>query len=242
MGSLSNAEKEARRIAAEGSGEVDGGISNTEGTVLVPDVAGFPLPERPSQDQGFSIASEPKAGRVSLPVDEKGSPLLDRVRGKNREQWETIVHSAAFKKEFNLRPLETGESLYTCAPALAEGVLDILAQIEALVFKAGYAKENVPAEIFFRACKLDQYQKAVAVPLAQKVIGKWMPSGMSKYQDEVTLGMVLMGIVRAHSDNVKTLVLEFKGLKVQAVSSDAATVKPNGVVHDSDGMIGTEAA
>lgn len=127
--------------------------------------------------------------RISVELNDDGSVAWNSMRETNVIEFRSLLNRPEIKEEFKEKtapPLFSAESCY--------GFYDLFGKL--LAFGAAKWK-GIPADIATEAFSFSDGDKKILAEPTVKVLNKYAPTWAIKYQDEITLGFVLLSVINA---------------------------------------------
>jgi hypothetical protein len=151
--------------------------------------------KRPPIDPDFLVDSPVETPvtqeTVEIPVQD-----LDSAEPPKRKR-RTKAEMAAAKATEAPRPI------VDIPPEVTNGLYDVLGRLEAWSFNALLKVPQSHQGIVSEICLYTDEEKAVLAGPTGKVLGKYLPVGVSKYQDELALGLMLYGLHMSKWEKIK---------------------------------------
>jgi len=135
---------------------------------------------------------------LGVPLKADGSPDWDRARPKTIERFRVLFQDPSTKLLFG----EAKEPV-ACDKELANAALGIFFQTQAFVFAA---TKKVPLPVAAQLFMLTEKEHEQIDPVAQEVLGKYLPLWLLEYQKEIALCTMLARVTVAKFANASAYV------------------------------------
>lgn len=148
----------------------------------------------------------PSRRNITLQLEPDGAPKWEGVTEKNRESWRGIVVHPSTVQALGLTPSASAEPAATLPPAAPIG-----AALDALAWAEAYACSKLMKVSFEEAVKVLAFtndEKALLIPPAQAVAGKYLGAALDKYGDEAALSLLLVTVTLRKVEALKALPRE----------------------------------
>lgn len=138
-------------------------------------------------------SAAPARRNITLQLEESGAPKWESVTEKNREAWRGILAHPSTVDALGLAPA-AGPVME--APALPPAA-PISAALDALAWLEAFACAKLMKVSFDEAVRVLTFstdEKALLIPPAQEVAGKYLGVALEKYGAEAALALLLVSI------------------------------------------------
>jgi len=135
---------------------------------------------------------------LGVPLKADGSPDWDRARPKTIERFRVLFQDPSTKLLFG----EAKEPV-ACDKELANAALGIFFQTQAFVFAA---TKKVPLPVAAQLFMLTEKEHEQIDPVAQDVLGKYLPMWLLEYQKEIALCTMLARVTVSKFANASAYV------------------------------------
>jgi len=137
-------------------------------------------------------------------VNADGSPDFSSMRGKTKEKFRQFLNDPRVIAEFGIGASSPISPQIECiSPAMVSGFYHLLGHVEAEIFGAAM---KLPPGIAQRVFLYNEQEKALLVPPTTRVINKYAPEWLIKYQDEITLATLLVQVTVAKVSVARVMV------------------------------------
>jgi hypothetical protein len=147
---------------------------------------------KPSSEDGIdnsvSENSAPSPRRISIPLNDDGSVAIGSMRDDQISDWKKLIRRPEIVEEITPKVVEV-ISKETC-----DGIYDVAGKglsLLAVQFK------NVPSEIADKAFPFNEMEKEMLSKPTARILNKYAPGWLTKYQDEISLCFLLVTIINA---------------------------------------------
>lgn len=177
------------------------------GVLEVPAGSAEAKPEQPpAKKPPFSdreTAKNASGSTIAIKFNGDGTPDLASMRPATKDRFKKFLEHPATVSEFGITTAKI-EPMVVDAQAVG-ALLDTIGSVKMLVYGA---KFDLPREVIQQAAFYSPEQKQIITPLAQKVIAKHSSEFLNKWSDEISLGLVLVGIELAKFKQLQALVAQ----------------------------------
>lgn len=143
--------------------------------------------------------------RLYLRVDADGVPNWEGVNKEDREKFKAVLQSPLTVKELGIEAPQVELPPPTLSPETVGVCLDVLCGAEGfLIAKFKKAPTFLVKECF----SLDETEKALLIPPAQKLADKYSPDFLKKYADEANFLAVWLMITQSKMQILKVRMAE----------------------------------
>lgn len=193
-----------------------------------------------------SVDEEPrvKVKKISLPIQEDGSIDWDNASDKHKQAFIQAIQSDPQGILQNIQEEATGKS---SEPGIADTTVVAMANVilaaEAVGFttigtKAVPVLKNLHPLVAIKACTVTAEEMEPVMEPAKRIIGRYMPPEVMKYQDFIVVGEHLMKLSAVKFKACVDLAMEIERIKASGQSPHVATSNgPNGKVVEGQGTI-----
>lgn len=155
-----------------------------------------PFPDR-------TTATAPTRVLISIPVNDDGSPDWSRVKDKTRDKFREICADPSTQ---SLLGKEEAEA----APApkeLADAAVGMYFQTMAMTFAV---TKKIPLPLASQLFRLTNEEHEKLDPLAQQVLGKYLPEWLARFGPEIALTKVLIDVTLIKYAGANKVAAEWK--------------------------------
>lgn len=153
-------------------------------------------------------ASTRERFQLSFDLNEDGSPDLTSMRGRTKEKVQAFFSDPKFAAAFGAKPAGPasidffpqgpGEKY----PAMIGSLYNMVGMIEAMAVQNIW---KVPAPVAVRVFTYTEQEKEALAPPTVKVLNKYAPAWLIKYQDEIALANILLTITAMKIQTARAL-------------------------------------
>ena len=134
------------------------------------------------------IPSTPMPRRISVLLNDDGSVAFGSMRDDQISDFKKLIHRPEIVEEITPKPATF------ISPQACDGLFDVLGKIAS--FTATKFKD-IPVDIADQAFLFTPQEKEILRDPTARVINKYAPTWMVKYQDEIALTLMVVTIVNA---------------------------------------------
>ena len=182
-----------------------------------------PIPSTPELNRTKPFSDRENSGKgsgstIAIRVKPDGSPDLESMHAKTKEKLKSFLSHPATVTEFGLTTAKLDAAAFD--PVAVGTIFDMAGTLRSKIYQI---KTGLPDVVADAIGSYSETEKAVIVPLAQKVLAKHSSEWMQKWGDEISLCLTL-----SMFELMKFRMIMAEYEKMKAAEPAKETVKPNG--------------
>lgn len=192
----------------------------SDGPIPIEFVEPGPAPAEPFPDRKAAAAQS--RVMVSIPLNDDGHPDWSRAREKTIDKFKEIVNDDATKELLGKK----GAEIPPLSKDFVNFALDTFFRTEAMVFAVS---KKIPPALAFKLFQLSAEEHEKIDPLAGRVLAKWLPEWLVKFEDEIALAGLLINSSVAHFA-IATAAIEAQRKKEKEAKTQPGNAEPKGAI------------